>query len=92
MKESPVTYPTLRPLYLDWVISKNNLDLARNVFTTVSQIPPYNIDLYKKMIGMELSQSNIDVKRVRQLYETACLYFGSGNSGNFRKSVIFSGR
>lgn len=78
-----MTYPTLRPLYLDWIISKNNLSLARAVFANVSQIPPYNIELFRKMISMERSQKTIDVTIVRQLYEMACLYFGSTHSGEF---------
>lgn len=78
-----MTYPTLRPLYLDWIISKNNLPLARAVFANVSQIPPYNIELFRKMISMERSQKTIDVAIVRQLYEMACLYFGSTHSGKF---------
>lgn len=81
MKESPITYPTLRPLYLEWIISKNDLCLARNTFVGISQIPPYNIDLYKKMINLEISQPNIDVDYIRNLFEKACLYFGSSKTG-----------
>lgn len=81
MKESPVTYPTLRPLYLEWVISKNDPTLARTTFAAISQIPPYNIDLYRKMINTETLRKPIDVKYVRDLYERACLYFGSNKSG-----------
>lgn len=79
MRKSPITYPPLRPLYLDWVIAKNDLAAARSIFCHISRVPPYNIELYEKMIAFELLQKDVNVKQIRSLYETACLYFGSSH-------------
>lgn len=82
MKKSPA-HPALKSSYMDWIISRNDISLVRDVFSNMSRTPPYDVNLFKKMIELEMSQSPIDVKRIRELFTMACLYFGSAHEGMF---------
>lgn len=80
LKKSPLD-PALKSSYLDWIIARNDIKLTRDVFLSVSRTPPYDINLYRKMIHVEMSQPERDVKRIRELFTMACLYFGSAHTG-----------
>lgn len=73
-----------RHKYLDWCFVTYGIKVVRKVFNSLNNHNMLRLELFMKMINIELSQGSneIDHKCIRYLYKMATTTYGRDRTGN----------
>lgn len=73
-----------RNKYLDWCFKTYDIKTVRKVFNSLIDQNMLCLELFMKMINIELSQGSneIDHRRIRHLYKRAAIKYGRDHYGN----------
>ncbi|XP_059484822.1 U3 small nucleolar RNA-associated protein 6 homolog isoform X2 [Neocloeon triangulifer] len=79
----------IKIMHLNFIFERKGLLACRSLYSTLSIVPPFSIDLHKKMVEIELQQEKVDVKSARKCYELACDQFGGNDSDIWMDFINF---
>uniref|UniRef100_A0A6M2DFR0 Putative u3 small nucleolar rna-associated protein 6 n=1 Tax=Xenopsylla cheopis TaxID=163159 RepID=A0A6M2DFR0_XENCH len=69
----------IKPKYLEWLTITKNIVWARNAYKAMATLPPFCLELHRKMAFLESLQTEPDMKNWRDTHTNATYLFGKNN-------------
>lgn len=79
LKQPAAISEFIKPRYLEWLTVTRNIVWARNAYRAMATLPPFCLELHRKMAFLESLQSEPDFKNWRDSYSNAAYLFGKNN-------------
>lgn len=80
----------IRPQYLDWILmARKSMNDLKKAFEEMSHLPPPCLELYEKMIQIEMITIAPNIANIRKLYKNMCGQFGKNRTDVWLEHIKF---